>query len=116
MLQLQKAQQEHRTLLWNIHQKFLYEMTNYYDNPMEPDGNYHFCCFDACFSNPACPAFLIYMDETLVGFAMLSDRSYLGGRTDHVLAEFTIFPAFRRQPLQSLSILRCVNSPLMRLY
>ena len=28
---------------------------------------------------------------------MLNPYSYFGGRTDHVIAEFTVFPAFRRR-------------------
>ena len=88
-----------RELLWNIHQKYLHEMTNYYDNEMDEQGNYHYGYFDAYFSEPERKALLIYFSGRLAGFAMVNPHSYIGGDTDYVLAEFTIFPAFRRQGL-----------------
>jgi hypothetical protein len=40
MITLQAAQEKDRELLWNINQKYLYEMTNFYDDPMDENGNY----------------------------------------------------------------------------
>ena len=37
----------------------------------------------------------------MVGFAMLCPYSYLGNKPDHVMAEFTIFPAYRGRHLAS---------------
>ena len=31
-----------RELLWNINQKYLYEMTNFYDDEMDAQGNLHY--------------------------------------------------------------------------
>ena len=39
MIRLQNVQPKDRDLLWNINQKYLYEMTNYYDDPMDEEGN-----------------------------------------------------------------------------
>jgi hypothetical protein len=39
MLELVEVKSEKRELLWNIFQKFLYEMTNYYDDEMDEMGN-----------------------------------------------------------------------------
>ena len=33
MIELQTVQAKDRDLLWNINQKYLYEMTLYYDDP-----------------------------------------------------------------------------------
>ena len=97
MIQLRKVGPEERSLLWNIHQKYLYEMTHYYDNEMDGEGNYHYGYFDAYFREPARTALLICHDDTLAGFAMINPYSYIGAHPDHVMAEFTIFPAFRRK-------------------
>ena len=40
MIRLRQAAQGDRELLWNVHQKYLYEMTNFYDDPMDGRGNY----------------------------------------------------------------------------
>lgn len=97
MIELRKVKPEARDLLWNIHQKYLYEMTNYYEDEMDDEGNYHYGYFDAYFEEPERTAFFIYSDDALAGFAMINPYSYIGGHPDHVLAEFTIFPMFRKQ-------------------
>lgn len=38
MIELRKVQEKERDLLWNINQKYLYEMTNFYDDPMNENG------------------------------------------------------------------------------
>ena len=97
MITLQPVRLDQRQKLWNIFQKFLYEMTNYYDDVMDEDGNYHYGYFDAYFEDPNREALFLYLGDSLVGFAMLNRHSYLGAAPDHVLAEFTIFPMYRRR-------------------
>lgn len=72
MIDLRVVKAENRELLWNAHQKYLYEMTNYYDDEMDEDGNYDYGYFDAYFTEPKRKALLIYNDQELVGFAMCS--------------------------------------------
>ena len=96
MLRLQTVQEKDRDLLWNINQKYLYEMTNFYDDPMDESGNYHYGHFDDYFSDPLRIAYFIYCDNVLVGFAMLCPYSNIDQNPDHTMAEFTIFPAYRR--------------------
>ena len=99
MLELKPAAQEDCALLFNLNQMYLYEMTNFYDDPMDAEGNYHYGHFEAYFTDPARTALLIYSDGRLAGFAMLHPCSYFGESPDHVMAEFTIFPRFRRRGL-----------------
>ncbi len=42
MIELRKVQEKGRALLWNINQKCLYEMTDFYDAPMDENGNYDY--------------------------------------------------------------------------
>ena len=86
-----------RELLWNLNQKYLYEMTNYYDDPMDEKGNLHYGYFDQYFTDPKRSALLLYADHALAGFAMLHPYSGIGATPDYVLAEFTVFPAFRKR-------------------
>ena len=97
MLRLQTVQKKDRDLLWNIHQKYLYEMTNFYDDPMDENGNYHYGYFDDYFSDPVRVAYFIYDDDVLVGFAMICPYSNIGQNPDYTMAEFTVFPAYRRR-------------------
>ncbi|MBQ6645817.1 MAG: GNAT family N-acetyltransferase [Clostridia bacterium] len=89
-----------RTLLWNLFQKFLYEMTNFYDNEFDEEGNLHYGHFDSYFEGkPDRRALFLYENETMVGFAMLNRFSHIGAELDWALAEFTVFPRFRRHHL-----------------
>lgn len=99
MIRLEKVTAAQRTLLYNLNQKYLYEMTNYYDDPLDADGNLHYGWFDAYFTDPRRTALLIYDDAALVGFAMLCPYSHFDDTPDHVLAEFTIFPMYRGRRL-----------------
>jgi len=69
MIKLVRVLPENRELLWNLHQKYLYEMTKYYDNEMDENGNYHYGYFDAYFIQPERKAYFIYSDDRLAGFA-----------------------------------------------
>ena len=97
MLRLQTVQKKDRDLLWNINQKYLYEMTNFYDDPMDDSGNYHYGHFDDYFSDPMRVSYFIFNDDVLVGFAMLCPYSNIYQKPDYTMAEFTIFPAYRRK-------------------
>ncbi len=97
MIHLKTVQENDRALLWNINQKYLYEMTNFYDDPMDEEGNYHYGHFEEYFTDPKRRAYLIYSDAVLVGFAMLCPYSYIEKTPDHTMAEFTVFPAFRKK-------------------
>ena len=97
MIQLKPVKQNDRALLWNINQKYLYEMTNFYDDPMDEEGNFHYGYFDEYFTDPKRLAYFIYSEDSLVGFAMLCPYSYIGQDPDYTMAEFTIFPAYRKR-------------------
>lgn len=89
---------EDRNQFWNINQKYLYEMTQFYDDEMDAEGNYHYGHFDSYFSgDPEREALYIRDGEALVGFALLNRYSHLGEQIDRAMAEFTVFPAYRRR-------------------
>lgn len=99
MIELRTVRPEDRELLWTLLQKYLHELTNYYDDEMDAAGNYGYRYFDAYFSDPARSALFLYDAQALVGFAMLHPYSHIGEHPDHVLAEFTVFPGYRRRRL-----------------
>ena len=101
MIRLKKVEAEDRDLLFSINQKYLYEMTNFYDDEMDENGNYSYGHFDEYFTDSSREAYFIYSDETMVGFAMLCPYTMTGRKPDYTMAEFTIFPSFRRKHLAS---------------
>lgn len=105
MITLKKIGPSDKSKFWNIVQKYLYEMTNYYDMGMIDElGNYEYKYFDSYFEDRERAALFIYNDEALIGFAMINDYSCLGNRIDHAIAEFTIFPHYRKRRLGMRSV------------
>ena len=98
-MELAAVRPEDRELLWNLNQKYLYEMTNYYEDELDEKGNLHYGYFDAYFTDPKRRAFFLYEEKALVGFAMIHPYSNMGEEPDYVLAEFTVFPMYRRRHL-----------------
>lgn len=97
MIRLQTVGEEDKELLRNINQKYLYEMTSYYPDEMDKQGNYRYEYFDAYFTEPERKAFFIFNDETMIGFVMLNPYSAIGHNPDYTIAEFTVFPSYRRK-------------------
>ena len=97
MIRLQPLHPKDRHLLWNINQKYLYEMTMFYPDEMDEAGNLHYGHFEEYFTDPKRSAYFIYNDDVLVGFAMLCPYSNLRRNPDYTMAEFTIFPSYRRR-------------------
>ncbi|MDO4831655.1 MAG: GNAT family N-acetyltransferase [Clostridia bacterium] len=97
MIRLQTVREKDKELFWNINQKYLYEMTSYYPDEMDKQGNYHYGYFDAYFVEPERKVFFIFNDKKLIGFVMLNPYSVIGHNPDYTIAEFTIFPSYRRK-------------------
>lgn len=104
MIELIDIKEEDRKLFWNIHQKYLYEMTNYYDDKMDECGNYQYGYFDAIFTEEKREAYFIYYNGNLTGFAMINPYSYIEESPDYVMAEFTVFPIYRKHHIASKAV------------
>ena len=96
MIRLQEVKAEEREILWSINQKYQYETAKYYPDKMDEHGNYHYEYFDAYFTDAERKALFIYDDEIMVGFVMLNPYSAIEHHPDYTIAEFTIFPSYRR--------------------
>jgi len=99
MVSLRQVRQEDKVLLFNLLQKMLCEMTNYYDDDIDSEGNFEYRYFENYFSGaePDRLAFLIEADNKVAGFLMVNSHSYLSQTPDHVLAEFFVLPMFRKK-------------------
>ena len=95
MIKLVPVKPEEKDFFWNINQKYLYEMTSFYPDVMDEQGNYHYGYFDEYFVDPNRKAFFIYSDCIMVGFVMINPYSVIDHKPDYTMAEFTIFPSYR---------------------
>lgn len=104
MIQLIPVKEKDKTLFWSINQKYLYEMTLYYPDKMDENGNYHYGYFEQYFVDEKRKAYFIYNDDAIVGFVMINPYSVLNHEPDYTIAEFTIFPSFRGKHLASQAV------------
>ena len=95
MIKLFEVTLKDKELLWNINQKYLYEMTMYYPDVMDEKGVLHYGYFEQYFIDSKRKAYFLFNDEIMVGFAMIHPYSTLEHKIDYSLAEFTIFPSYR---------------------
>ena len=105
MITLKKIEPSDRDKFWSLFQQYLYEMTAYYDpGGTDASGNYEYRYFDSYFEDRERAAMFLYGDGALVGFAMINGYSCLGNPIDHAMAEFTVFPRYRKRRLAMQSV------------
>lgn len=102
MIRLQEVKAEKQELLWNINQKYQYELTKHYPDKIDEHGNYHYEYFDAYFTEAERKALFIYDDEIMVGFDMLNPYSAIEYHPDYTVAEFTISHLIEEIIVQSM--------------
>lgn len=111
MVKAQVVTKDKEQVLFNLLQKYLYEMTTYYDDPMDENGNYPYKYLPYYFTDKDWKAYFLYDDETMIGFALVNKHSFTGEPIDNCIAEFTIFPAYRHQGkgMDAIEALRAVR-------
>lgn len=97
MIRLEVVTKENEALLYNLMQKYLYEMSITHEKEMDENGNYPYKYLSFYFTEPERVAYFIYEDERRIGFALVNPYSFTEEKMDSCLAEFTIFPAFRKR-------------------
>jgi len=95
-MEVKIANIEDKKLVENILQKYLYEMTEYYENNMDEIGNFDYKYLPYYFENKARQIFLAYENQILLGFAFINTHSFTASPVDNCIAEFCIFPSFRK--------------------
>ena len=105
MVNLQRVTPAEKGLLWSILQKYLYEMTQYYEEVMDASGNYPYRYFEDYFQDPAREAWLIRTGGAVAGFVLCHPYTVLQQSVDYVLAECAVFPVYRGQGLAREAVL-----------
>ena len=98
-MEIQLVTEGERTLLYHLLQKYLYEMTRFYADDVDGEGNYPYPYFGDYFSDPDRRAYLLRVEGKAAGFALLNRHSALGREVDWAMAEFCVLPRYRREGL-----------------
>ena len=93
------VKEREREQLWNLLQKYLCELSVYFDDEVDEKGNFPYEHFDEYFTDPTRRAYIIYDGDSVAGFVMLNKVSVFGEDIDHSVAEFFILPKFRHTGL-----------------
>jgi predicted acetyltransferase len=95
---IETVNKEDKELLYNYLQKYLCEMSKYYDYDMDENGNYVYKYFPLYFSGSNDrQAYFIYFNNVCIGFALINAYSFTGEPVDNAIAEFTIFSCYRNK-------------------
>jgi predicted acetyltransferase len=87
-----------RATLDNLLQLYVYDLSELLSLDVQDDGRYRTPLID--FDDPRCHPFVVRVDGTLAGFAVVKRRSRLSGDENVTdMAEFFILRRFRRQGL-----------------
>lgn len=104
MVKLQLVHETQKGILYNVLQKYIYEMTRYYADEMDDNGDYLYKYFDDYFIDPTRKPMFIYYNSKLAGFVMLNNHSYINHAADNVIAEFSIFPIYRKRGIAQKAV------------
>ena len=68
MIRLETISSDKKTVLYNFLQKYLYELSQYYYNEMNEEGNFVYKYFPNYFTDPDRYAYFICDDDKYIGF------------------------------------------------
>ena len=97
MVSVRLVQGNEKQVLSNLLQKYLYEMSQYFDDEIGSDGNYPYSYLPLYFTDDDRSAYFIYDGDEMIGFALINTCSLTDEKIDNCIAEFTIFPVYRRK-------------------
>lgn len=95
MVSVREVQAKEEQVLSNLLQKYLYEMSPYFHDEIDADGNYPYRYLPLYFTEADRRAYFIYDDDQIIGFALINAYSLTDEPMDNCIAEFTIFPVYR---------------------
>ena len=82
----------------NLMSLYLFEYSAHQERQIGDDGIFRYASLDAYWTEVGCFPFLIRVDAQLAGFALVAERRLFEPEQEgHVIAEFFVLPAHRRQ-------------------
>ena len=99
-IKLKKITIEDKSLLANMFQLYLYDITRFLDMEMNSHGLYDYAYLDYYWTNPNYEAFFITVDQKIAGFALLNDEFMkLDCSDSHCISEFFILNKYRKNKI-----------------
>lgn len=99
-MHLEAVAKKDKEILWNVLQKYMHEMAQFYKDELDENGNYEYRYFNSYFDDNEKHhrfAEFIFDGNKMIGFALINRYSVNDEITDYCLAEFAIFPAYRNK-------------------
>ena len=95
MITVRTVEEGEKELLSGLLQRYLREMSRYYDDKADENGNFPYPYLPFYFSEESRRAYFFQEDDELIGFALINTHSFNGEKADNCIAEFTILPGYR---------------------
>lgn len=97
-IQVKKVPRSRKTIIERLMQLYLYDFNIYYNDDVNSLGLFTYAKLDSYWGEEGKYPFLIYVDDKIAGFALVSSHTYLqenkGGKS---IAEFFVMPKYRRR-------------------
>lgn len=97
MILVRLVKKNEEQILSNLLQKYLYEMSQFFDDKMDSEGNYPYQYLPLYFTDDDRSAYFIYDNDERIGFALINAYSLTDEKINNCIAEFTIFPVYRNK-------------------
>jgi predicted acetyltransferase len=106
-IELQPASREERPVLENLLELYLHDFSEFLAVDLGPAGRFGYPGLDRYWSDPNRAPFLIFVEERLAGFVLVTQEVEAGDEPFHDVSEFFVSRGFRRMGV-GLSIARQV--------
>lgn len=104
-IQLVKVTEKNKSLLFNLMQLYLYDLSVYFNFKINNNGIYEYDHFEDYFIDSNYIPYFIYSDNELVGFVLLNDYSPITNTHENIInvSEFFILKLYRKQGLGEMT-------------
>ncbi|MDQ0359345.1 GNAT family N-acetyltransferase [Breznakia pachnodae] len=104
-IQLVKVASKNKSLLFNLMQLYLYDLSVYFNFKTNNNGIYEYDHFEDYFTDTNYISYFIYNDNELIGFVLLNDYSPITNKHENIInvSEFFILKLYRKQGLGEIT-------------
>ncbi len=89
-MRIERVTEKDRSLLSELMQEYLHELSDFYDLSKDEQGRYLYRWFDSYFTSDHRQAYLFYVQDEVIGFAMINHHCFIDRPADWCLSEFYV--------------------------
>jgi predicted acetyltransferase len=93
---LQPVHKKDEKILYNLYSLYLHDLSKYTDSlDIKPDGSFEMDMFESIWATEGLSPYLLYHEDTLIGFILLLERPFLKKENDYSINDIFILNKYR---------------------